>query len=220
MSWLAIAILMGKKVDGFPPLADMLFGYLFHGDADDLTGNHNGTNNGATLVADRYGVADKAYDFASGDNISTADWADPNVLSFFTWIKPTGTPTDDRLISWRKDSANALVVRITAGKIEVIWTEGVPSVFHKTDSAVVTAGDFQSIGFSLNGDDTPVIYHNGVAKASTQTGSAPRSLQSGPFTIGGDASGNYFTGVIDDSLAWGVIKTPAEFLKLHNDSKP
>jgi hypothetical protein len=206
----------------YPPTEGMIFGYLYHGNVNDLTGNHPSTNNGATFVADRKGIANQALDFALGDNVSAdADWADPNVLSLFTWVKPTGTPSDDRLISWRETAAKYLVFRFVSGRVQVLWGNGSTAELHTTDDVVITGGAFQSAGFSLDGANTPAIYYNGLPKATSQTGNpTSRNLGTGPFTIGADASGNKFTGINDDALAWGVIKTPAQFLALHNDSKP
>lgn len=64
-----LALLVSASVHAVP-ITGLEAAYTFSGDATDSSGNnHDGTVNGAVLTTDRFGNADSAYQFASGDTI-------------------------------------------------------------------------------------------------------------------------------------------------------
>jgi Ig-like domain CHU_C associated/Concanavalin A-like lectin/glucanases superfamily/RHS Repeat len=73
-----------KSVGGATPTTNGLMLYLpFSGNTNDLSGNgNNGTNNGATLTTDRYGVANKAYYFGGINNPSNIQVNNSPTLQF------------------------------------------------------------------------------------------------------------------------------------------
>lgn len=65
--------------------------YPFCGNANDVTSNiNNGTVNGATLISDRFGNANSAYNFDGNDFISTPNLATSNAdnWAMTAWVKP------------------------------------------------------------------------------------------------------------------------------------
>ena len=86
--------------------------YPFNGNANDESGNgNNGTVNGSTLTADRYGKADSAYSFNGNAVISVKHSATLDLKNEFTvsaWINfSPGHPVMQRQIVWYGDGRNA-----------------------------------------------------------------------------------------------------------------
>lgn len=104
-----------------PPVdieSDLIAHYKFDGDATDSSGNVNdGTNNGATLTADRFGQSNSAYSF-DGDN----DYIDiPDNFGIFDgsqnftislWVKPErfGGVTETQAFIIAPDGENAVLI--------------------------------------------------------------------------------------------------------------
>ena len=74
------------------PTDSLVAHYPFNGNANDESGNGNdGTVNGATLAADRFGNASRAYSFDGGSHIATSSQLPVNndVGSISVWINPS-----------------------------------------------------------------------------------------------------------------------------------
>jgi len=77
------------------PTTGLVAYYPFNGNANDESGNgNNGTNNGATLTADRFGNASSAYSFDGISNhiqVPSATSLNPtNQITISTWVNPKG----------------------------------------------------------------------------------------------------------------------------------
>ncbi|MCP4607283.1 MAG: LamG domain-containing protein [Planctomycetes bacterium] len=76
-----------------PLSASLVAQYHFSGNANDTSGNgHNGTVNGATLTADRFGNPNSAYSFDGIDDYVNVAYSSDFQLSAYTvsaWIRPT-----------------------------------------------------------------------------------------------------------------------------------
>lgn len=83
-------------------LAEVIGVWTFDGDAADSSGNGNhGTVVGATLVTDRFGNADSAFEFDGNDHIITTSVGFPtgaSPISYSLWIKPGANPGSDRRV--------------------------------------------------------------------------------------------------------------------------
>lgn len=84
--------------------------YPFNSNTNDIAGNnHNATNNGATLIPDRFGDINKAYSFDGINDFMTANWAlltgnSPRTISL--WFK-TAEPTGSQyMLSWGEADPN------------------------------------------------------------------------------------------------------------------
>ena len=72
------------------PTEGLIAYYPFNGNANDESGNENdGTENGATLTADRFGYAEKAYSFDGSNDYIIVDGLGVSVLDFTVsaWIR-------------------------------------------------------------------------------------------------------------------------------------
>ena len=82
------------QVPSYVPNSGLVGWWPFNGNADDESGNgNNGTVNGATLTADRNGVANQAYSFDGNSNISLNNVSLSNVIkySYTGWFKKAST---------------------------------------------------------------------------------------------------------------------------------
>lgn len=77
------------------PASNLIAYYKFEGNANDATGNDNGTFQGGTpaQAADRFNISNKAYTFnGSSNEISTANaYVNPSAISVAIWFKTTTT---------------------------------------------------------------------------------------------------------------------------------
>ena len=63
------------QVPSYVPTNGLVGYWPFNGNANDESGNgNNGTVNGATLAADRFGNGNKAYDFVAAKNPGLPTW--------------------------------------------------------------------------------------------------------------------------------------------------
>ncbi len=84
------------------PLSGILSNYIFNNNAADATGNNSGTlQNSPTATTDRFGIANRAYNFnGSSQYISTANaYSNPNNFSISLWFK-TASVTGGKLIGF------------------------------------------------------------------------------------------------------------------------
>jgi hypothetical protein len=70
---LFVRFLSFSQIPNYVPTNGLVGWWPFTGNANDLSGNGNhGTVNGATLTTDRFGVANRAYSFTSGNSITSS----------------------------------------------------------------------------------------------------------------------------------------------------
>jgi hypothetical protein len=172
--------------------------YTFSGNTADSSGNgNNGINNGAVLAADRFGKANKAYDF-NGTNAyvncgNAGSLNMNNALTLSAWIKPRSV-SDGRVISkWG----------LSSGYEMDLYNQNVEFGFNQ--SSFVSA----NISYLLNTwihvvgsyDGTTVkLYVNGALKStygpySTTIVNSTYNLLIGEMA---NMATSYFNGLIDD----------------------
>jgi hypothetical protein len=91
LTLLALGLMAQAQIPSYVPTNGLVGWWPFNGNANDESGNgNNGTVNGATLAADRFGNAGKAYSFDVGDKIST-NITPSNITqySYSAWFKTT-----------------------------------------------------------------------------------------------------------------------------------
>jgi len=90
---LALLVCLGTfasaQIPSYIPTNGLVGWWPFNGNANDESGNGNhGTVNGATLAADRFGNAGKAYSLLAGNNISTGIYpSNVTQISYSAWFK-------------------------------------------------------------------------------------------------------------------------------------
>ena len=86
--FLLLTTISFAQIPSYVPSNGLVGWWPFNGNANDESGNgNNGTVNGATLTADRFGVADKAYSFDGVDDyIQAPNYALSGSITFTCWV--------------------------------------------------------------------------------------------------------------------------------------
>lgn len=198
--------------------------YPFKGDAKDKSANSNhGLVFGATLIQDRFGAENNAYDFDGIDDyieLKNSDSLDTkNAISIFAWIKSQGSagPILNYCTNcwgvhlWETAgiSGNELFVRFTDRNLSVTTALRVDDVLVDGEWAFVGATYDSNTGVAklwLNGNEIENI-NIGKFDLSTQY----------PVRIGmRDGDSRVFSGGIDDIYIYNRAITDAEVLKLYH----
>lgn len=143
--------------------------YPFNGTANDASGNgYNGTVSGATLIADRLGNADSAYNFDGIDNyISLPSFTIGGEFSLSAWLNRNDSSTSwQRIIDFGNGQAdNNLIVGLVNQNlfVDVFW--GGSSV-HIETSENVPQGQWTHVAATIAADGLVQLYLNGVLKGS------------------------------------------------------
>ena len=115
------------QVPNYIPTNGLVGYWPFNGNANDESGNgNNGTVNGATLTMDRFGVANKAYNFNSNPqyiSFPNGSASSLNITGNFTlsfWVKTTATTTNNGFLNLGDNvasppNAGGIVSGLTSG---------------------------------------------------------------------------------------------------------
>jgi hypothetical protein len=203
-----------QNVPAYVPTIGLVGWWPFSGNAIDSSGNgNNGTVNGATLTADRNGVANRAYSFDGvNDNINPLQNNLPlgtNSRSVSLWFKRIGN--GGCLFSYgTANTGNAFMISIGTNIIaNQGWTNPDFPVFPTIDNAwhhVVCTydGAFSRIYF-----DTALLGTGNMAGLNTILGS---------FYFGTRVLNDmdFFNGNLDDIGIWNRVLTQQEISALYN----
>ena len=214
-----------------------LVGYWpFCGNANDESGNgNNGTVNGATLTTDRFGNANKAYDFNSNNNnyIQTAIGIH-DTLTFSAWFK-CGVPTKyyGMIYSYGDSSATGSTYSgqimgphpnwVSAGHVgkfhsyafnNSYLTEIIPTQYSDDNN-------WHNVIITYIPNDKIYFYYDGVFISNTPLNAFP--IIQGIVTFGRDLNNNAgatsnqgkFDGTLDDIGIWNRALTQAEITQLY-----
>jgi len=194
----------------------LVAGYSFNGDANDFVGSNNGTVNGATLTTNRFGQANKAYDFNGSQYISELPLVrTEESFSIGLWINPSEIATHNILSSYAGTSHLALNLdRGGTRKFEATIDSTLLPTNIRLDVndwtfAVLTYDTTTSIGKVYLGGE--LVYTSGtITKIAGRT--IPLAL--GGFNNNGSISGQ-FKGQLDDVLIYNEALSEDEVLALY-----
>ena len=202
-------------------LTNGLVGYWpFCGNANDVSGNaNNGTVNGATLAADRFGNANSAYSFDGNDYISTQinRGALGNLMTISAFYKFTGIVNINH--SAIIGSSNTIGTDFFIGKNNFDTNIGVQDGNYNHQFVVGSNafdGNWHNIIYTFE-NNTGKIYLDGILK---NTGNFSKCKISDLLNIGTEfeGSGYYFYGPIDDVGFWNRVLSPTEITQLYNSN--
>jgi hypothetical protein len=220
---------MAQNLPSYVPANGLVGWWPFNGNANDESGNgNNGTVNGATLTADRFGNAGKAYDFNTGNSIALPNGSNiqgnnPRTISF--WIKPeianvathtiykggTNGNGNDFTIWLRKNVGNTYQLYVRRF-IDDVLTDSLPIDLNWSHYSIVYDGTVNSnIKYYING-----IEHTGRALAGSGLTFNTASTQP-EFGHNIDQLGvhRYFDGVMDDIAIYNRALTQQEITALY-----
>lgn len=212
------------QIPNYVPTNGLLAFWPFTGNTNDVTANANHlTNNGATLVADRNGVANAAYSFNGSGN-----YLEKTTPSFM--FSPTGTFSVSFWINRPSTTGGVAMMSGSGTANNFIWLFSGGSAnntfgTNKQQSAWIWANSPYAVNqwehyvcMFING--VMRIYRNGVLEASatySHTGALSTVL---PFYIGKDIGTSYFNGSIDDVAIWNRSLTNCEIQKMYTSQLP
>jgi hypothetical protein len=213
-------------IPSYVPTNGLVGWWPFNGNANDLSGNNNnGTVNGATLTADRYGNANKAYNFNGINNyieVLHSNSLNLGIISISCWINPNALLTTNNfgpiILSKREPSGWGTAFQLTIGNHDfwADWTIGSNGGIYHTDNTnllintntnahLVYTHDLNKVRLYLNGNLVQEINSPGLISGNTLPlwfGARPQNIQ-------------FFNGTIDDIGIWNRVLTPCEVKKLY-----
>jgi hypothetical protein len=227
---LGIAIGMGfsvatvaQNVPNYVPSNGLVGWWPFNGNANDESGNNNnGTVNGATLTADRFGNVNKAYSFdGNTSNILINSNTSLNLSSTFSfnfWIKSSQYPIGS--------SVSHLIVKgsNTTNEYSITWSNYKPALNKQgTQTIAITTNPLDTnrwynLSFVFNYPQAKIYIDNILVvtgNATSMINSSNTPLYIG--TISGQTGLNkVYKGVIDDIGIWNRELTQQEISDLYN----
>ena len=235
--------------------ANLVASWTFNGNAKDVSGNGNdGTlktgwvgpygvapTDGATLpvlVADRYGVANSAYDFNNAAYIEVPYQASLRPASFTicAWIKPKEASNGNYIFSL--DRWNGYKFQLQGGNLPFLTVMTSTGDHDQDDGgASVQLGQWTQVVTSFT-NGTMKFYINGaLVKTANITGDPTTLVSPPPIAIGNELpkasynladpnssrayyGGNFFIGSIDDLHLYNKVLSDAEVKSLYTMEQP
>lgn len=206
----------------------------FNGNANDESGNgFNGSTINATLINDRFGNSQKAYNFDGVSSYITLSQNLPDMTTstYSVWLRPTGNTTAVSILFWDGDSqcGNDFAIWYEGGKIGLVDTKngGTTSAFSNTSDKYTLASSIENIWTHLIwtiDNISSKIYINGnlvftLNKSGSNVGNHGTPTY-GCFNDGngspcGSPKGAFFKGSIDDVRIYNRVLSIAEILQLY-----
>jgi hypothetical protein len=234
---------------------NLIASWTFNGNANDVSGNgHNGAlktgwvgpygvppTDGATLpvlTADRYGVANSAYDFNNGAYVEVPFALElrPSAFTICAWIKPKVASNGNYIFSL--DRWNGYKFQLQGGNLPFLTVmtstgdhdqdDGGPSVTLNVWTQVVASFTNGTEKFYINGT---------LVKTANITGDPTPLVSPPPLAIGNELpklaydlanpnspnayyGGNFFIGSIDDVHLYNKVLSDAEVSSLYTMEQP
>ncbi len=226
--WLCLNANVMAQVPSYVPTNGLVGWWPFNGNANDESGNgNNGTVNGATLTADRFGMLNKAYNFDGiNDDISVQGLQNINFnskISISAWINTNQISTSKNVVSkYGGLDAFSLDIESTTLKFNVSpgstnWNTCFNNNINLTTTSwhhIVSTYDFANNVFK--------IYFNGLNVGSINAPFQLGNANNIPVLFGhcydpnNIVSSQRFNGKIDDIGIWNRALTEQEILDLYN----
>jgi len=178
--------------------------YPFDGNANDESGEeHHGTVYGATLVADRNGNTNNAYQFDGIDDyIDLGDWSNGGAMTITFWARWDAFHNYSRIIDLANGSSsdNIIVSNYQQGS-RLFWQIYSTSTRSLTSTEnVLTPSQWNFYAVSVDESGHFKMYKNAALIDESMSGIVPRNLNRTEQFIGRSnfSQDGYFQGLIDD----------------------
>jgi hypothetical protein len=212
------------------PATNLILHYKFNGNANDASGNDNGTlQNAPVTTTDRYGNATAAYSFNGTSQYvsSTNSYFDPNTYTMSIWFKTTTTLGG--LLMGFGSSQTGLSLSYDRN----LYMNNAGQIYFGSNP---TGGNATAINSTLSYNDNNwhlatatisgagmILYIDGAQVATNASITSSQNF-TGYWRVGFDnvqwwpssPSSNYFNGTLDDALVYHSALTPAEVATLYN----
>jgi len=206
------------QIPSYIPSNGLVGWWPFNGNANDESGNgNNGTpGSGVTLISDRFGTSNSAYDFNGYGNISLLNLPTTGSSDFTitSWVKTNDLSVRKGIACWGQDSPwQGTYFYVTANgnlKFDFAYNGGPQSPSFIADNS------WHFVGITCT-NGLIQLYINGIASGA--------SLQMSPNVNGANkalganidnSANNNFIGSLDDFGIWNRALTPTEITNLYN----
>jgi hypothetical protein len=219
---LGLTVNVMAQVPSYVPTNGLVGWWPFNGNANDESGNgNNGTVNGATLTADRNGVANKAYSFNSSSYIAVAHNNTFNMqqATWSVWVKKNSSTTGNGMyIFGKRDNAQHQVTFCAGntGNMQIGWASG--QAIGINGGNIVSSWHMLTITYDQTIPSSNVsFYYDGILQGTSTI--QPFSFLNGDLRFGIEVNNSYwqaFNGLIDEGLIYNRVLSGSEILQLYN----
>jgi hypothetical protein len=227
----AIAVGLGltaklmAQVPSYVPTNGLVGWWPFNGNANDESGNgNNGTVNGATLTADRFGNNSKSYSFdGANDFIDLGTSINFSNYTFSGWINYSQIPTDILFAVISKISNNFSDAELSIRDYEkIVSAHGTGTTWEGVESIqLISMNQWVYLTATYDGSILK-LYINGILESTTNVSNYYNSngysvfIGARPNNQGIDVTRFYMNGKIDDVGIWNRALTQQEISSLVN----
>jgi len=207
--------LSSEEVSALYQYGRLVGGYGFDGDANDVSFNQNhGTVSGATLTTNRFGQANKAYDFnGAGDYIDLGNLKSQlsvdNNFSVSLWLN-TNELKNSGIFSSTNGTNNRIALKLvgTTGTIAGGFYNG----SWTAKSSTISINEWNHIVLIKNGNSFNMYINNSILTSTT----APNAASTQNTRIGSRTDGTeFFNGSIDDVAIFNYALSESEVEELY-----
>jgi hypothetical protein len=206
--------------------------YPFDGNANDNSGNgnHGTLRGGVSLVADRFGLLNNAYNFDGSSACIEVPGQQFNFISNMSvslWVKPATSQqwNWNRLLdkgTWNRSFApGGWAIEQSDNHLSNFLFHSVPSL---TKSVQFTANQWNHLGMTKKGKSVK-MFINGKLNFTTElsgsgniisTGNIPLTIgcNNGYYTIPASGSNIFFKGALDEIMIYDRVLTASEMIQL------
>ncbi|MBA3662816.1 MAG: T9SS type A sorting domain-containing protein [Bacteroidetes bacterium] len=213
--------IVAQVIPSYIPTTSLVAWWPFTGNANDGSGNgNNGTVNGATLIADRYGNTNSAYlfngssDLITGTGLNFPMGNSPRTISL--WVTTSSTGLSKCAFEYGVTSACNDVVLVGMTNVGKAWSANSCGSFNST--LTINNGAWHHLAMVYNGAGTNTLYVDGVSAAM---GTYTYNTQTSTFNIGRLTTQTqfsewmYWDGKVDDIAIWSRALSACEVKKLY-----
>lgn len=199
--------------------------YPLNGNANDVWGTNNGTDYGATLSTNRFGIPNAAYYFngstayVSCGNSPQFNFASNQDFSITVWMQSDGDQSGKYIVGKYDNRAGAYGVGTSGNTTSYAFLWGSQSYSYSGNHGNVSLNDgrWHQLGVIFQRSGTLSIYRDGIFDAqdnftNVQFGAVSNSY---PLLIGAISAGQNFGGSISDVRIYGRALATNEIQQLY-----
>ncbi len=174
--------------------------YPMDGNANDTTGNYDGTVTGAVLTTDAFDRIDSAYLFDGDDQIDMGQMAVDfsNGLSFMGWFNMDSLIDDSRFFDLNGSEGRFYLKRYF-NTDEIAYTyQGFDDLISEFGILEGLIDEWNHIAVTHDPDSTVRLYINGLSISDTKMPVPPTDVYTSAFLGANCCAGDYYSGKMDD----------------------
>jgi hypothetical protein len=231
---------MGQNAPSYVPTNGLVGWWPFNGNANDESGNgNNGTVNGATLTADRFGNANKAYSFDGVDDLIRISHQNQlNLMGDFTasiWFYISSIPTTNNnhmFLTKRDDNGTCCSPNVPFGffityqvslaplnfKMPVCAFANSGSYNFSASDSIISINTWSHLVFTYSLDTLKMFLNNTLINIE-HFPNPSRAANTSDLLIGSvnrELGAEWMNGILDDIAIWNRALNPQEITDLYN----